>query len=166
MFSRYLLNTAVRVMVLISKNLVFGLISARRLCWGGDSGAAIVPGKSAESKLIHFVTAADPDNAMPPKGTRLTEAEVNVLRAWIDDGAKWPDSHANAKWGNLHWAYQPLRVAPPPVVKHTEWLRNEIDHFVLATLEAKNIEPSPGSGPLHIDSSVEFRSDGAVAFGR
>ncbi len=109
---------------------------------GGDSGVAIIPGKSADSKLIHFVTAADSDNVMPPKGTRLTAEEVGVLRAWIDEGAKWPDSQVNAKLANSHWAYQPLCLPAPPKVKLAEWPRNEIDQFVLASLEAKNIVPS------------------------
>jgi WD40 repeat protein len=58
---------------------------------GGDIGAAIVPGKSAESNLIKFVGGLDPDVKMPPQGDPLTPAEIGLLRAWIDQGLKWPE---------------------------------------------------------------------------
>ena len=48
---------------------------------GGESGAAVVPGKSAESRLIALVQGVDPDEVMPKKGSRLTPAQVGVLRA-------------------------------------------------------------------------------------
>ena len=54
---------------------------------GGDDGKAIEPGKSADSPLIHFVGGLDEDKVMPPKGERLTAAQVGLLRAWIDQGA-------------------------------------------------------------------------------
>jgi hypothetical protein len=57
-----------------------------------DSGVSIVPGKSAESHLIHLVAGTDPDDVMPQKGTRLTPEQVGILRAWIDQGAVWPET--------------------------------------------------------------------------
>jgi mono/diheme cytochrome c family protein len=59
---------------------------------GGVSGPSIVPGDSAGSYLIELVAGVDPDNVMPQKGTRLTPAQVGVLRAWIDQGALWDDN--------------------------------------------------------------------------
>src|SRR4029077_10091859 len=56
---------------------------------GGDSGAAIISGKSAQSLLIELVQGFDPDNVMPRKGSRLTPQQVGVLRAWIDQGLPW-----------------------------------------------------------------------------
>src|SRR5256885_17257861 len=53
---------------------------------GGDSGLAIVRGKSSESLLIALVQGIDPDNIMPKKGTRLTAEQIGLLRAWIDQG--------------------------------------------------------------------------------
>jgi len=60
---------------------------------GGDNGVAIVPGDSAKSPLIHFVAGLDEDLPMPPKGKGepLTPAQIGLLRAWIDQGAKWPE---------------------------------------------------------------------------
>ena len=62
---------------------------------GGEHGeAAIVVGKSAESPLIQFVGGLDADTLMPPKKSdkaRLTAEQIGVLRAWIDQGAVWPE---------------------------------------------------------------------------
>jgi len=57
---------------------------------GGDQGPAFVAGKSADSLLIKMVTGVDPDVLMPPEGERLTDEQVGLLRAWIDQGAEWP----------------------------------------------------------------------------
>ena len=59
---------------------------------GGDSGKEFEPGKSAESRLIRYVSGLDSDTVMPPEGEgeRLTAEQVGLLRAWIDQGAKWP----------------------------------------------------------------------------
>lgn len=61
---------------------------------GGDQGAAIQPGNSAASPLIHHVARLDPETAMPPdgKGDPLTAGDVGILRAWIDQGASWGDA--------------------------------------------------------------------------
>lgn len=64
---------------------------------GGDSGAAVVVGKSAESLLIELVSGLDPDEVMPQKGTKLTSREVSLMRAWIDQGLKWDSAITFAK---------------------------------------------------------------------
>ena len=61
---------------------------------GSDHGPVIVPGKSAESRMIQLVAGLDPKNVMPKKGERLTAEQVGLLRAWIDQGAQWPDERA------------------------------------------------------------------------
>jgi len=63
---------------------------------GGDNGVDILPGKSAESPLIHYVARLVPDLEMPPKGPALSSEEVGTLRAWIDQGAHWPTAAAGA----------------------------------------------------------------------
>ena len=122
---------------------------------GGDSGPAIIPGKSAESRLIHYVAGLDPDTFMPPKGERLSAEQIGLLRAWIEQGAVWPDAAgseqpaaANAQVStNRHWAYlKPVRPELPSV-KNSSWARNAIDHFVLARLEKEGLGPSPEADP-------------------
>jgi hypothetical protein len=109
---------------------------------GGDSGKVIIPGKSDKSRLVIAISGVDPDFAMPPEGEgkRLTAEQVGLVRAWIDQGAKWPDpSGAN---DGKHWAYQKPIRHEPPAVKNTSWPKNAIDHFVLARLEEENLHPS------------------------
>lgn len=69
----------------------FRLDSRESALKGGSSGAAILPGDSAKSPLIHYVARLVADLEMPPegKGDPLTAAEIGVLRKWIDQGASW-----------------------------------------------------------------------------
>ncbi len=58
---------------------------------GGESGLpAIVPGNSAESRLIKFVSREDPDSSMPPSAEKaLSREQIVLLKQWIDQGAKF-----------------------------------------------------------------------------
>src|SRR5438045_7089841 len=67
----------------------FSLETRDTLLKGGESGPAVVAGKSGESRLVHLVAALDPDNVMPMKGTKWTAEQVALVRAWIDQGAVW-----------------------------------------------------------------------------
>jgi mono/diheme cytochrome c family protein len=61
----------------------------------GESGeSAIVPKHAADSRVIKLVTSRKDDEWMPPKGDRLTSAQIELLKRWIDAGAQWPDSAA------------------------------------------------------------------------
>ena len=111
---------------------------------GGQSGKTIEPGHSAESRIIHRVLGLDGDDRMPLHNDPLSAKQIALLKAWIDQGAVWPDSAsvANAKI-EKHWAYvKPVRPALP-AVKDKAWCRNPIDYFVLANLEQNGIKPAP-----------------------
>lgn len=112
---------------------------------GGDDHAPnIVPGKSAESPLIHFVAGLDEDMLMPQKGERLAAEEIGLLRAWIDQGANWPAEAQKADPKKTHWAFQPLKRPEVPVVKDAKAeIRDPVDAFVLAKLAEKNLSLSP-----------------------
>ncbi len=117
---------------------------------GGYSGAVIVPHKSADSKLVHITAGTLKDVIMPPVGDRLTGREIGLLRAWIDQGAPWPEETESSDGGITfdssglsHWAYRPLKKPAAPDVADEKWARNSIDHFVLARLEKEGVEPSP-----------------------
>ncbi len=63
---------------------------------GGESdGAAIAPGKPDASSIIARVSSHDEDEVMPPKGDKLTKAEIETLTTWIKEGAKWPEIRAD-----------------------------------------------------------------------
>ncbi len=96
---------------------------------------AVRPGRPEESELFLRITDEDPDWRMPPEATGepLTQAEVELLGRWIEQGAHWES----------HWAYAPFREAAPPPVADTTWPRNPLDAFVLARLEAEGLAPAP-----------------------
>jgi mono/diheme cytochrome c family protein len=121
------------------------LDTAAALLRGGNSGPAIVPGKSAQSLLIKAVTGADDVKAMPPRGDRLSPAQVTRLRAWIDAGARAPadEPPQTSSIKSAHWAFQPPVRPPLPPVRHSEQVRNAIDRFILARLEKEGLAPSP-----------------------
>src|SRR5262249_6276495 len=117
------------------------LDSAAGLRAGGDSGAPVVPGDSAEGRLYQATTGASDVPAMPPKGPRLAAAEVGRIKAWIDQGAKLPAEDAAGPKVN-HWAFRPVArpVVPSPRLGP---VRNPIDAFILARLEKEGLKPSP-----------------------
>ncbi|MDW8356044.1 MAG: PSD1 and planctomycete cytochrome C domain-containing protein [Bryobacterales bacterium] len=113
---------------------------------GGYSGAAIKPGDSAGSLLVRMVAGLEKGKIMPPAGPRLSPKEIGILRAWIDQGAVWPESSApvaTSKPAVAHWAFRPPVKRDPPAVRQRAWVRNPIDAFILARLEAEGIQPSP-----------------------
>ena len=115
---------------------------------GGESGAVIRPGDSARSRLIQLVAGVVPGQVMPPGGKGLAPDEVGLLRAWIDQGARWPGVDADTgpekpRAESSHWAFRSLVRPVPPTVKDSSWVRNPLDRFVLAKLEAEGVGPSP-----------------------
>jgi cytochrome c556 len=111
---------------------------------GGKSGAVVTPGRSAESAMVKRIEGAPGLMAMPPAGERLNAEQIALVRAWIDEGAKWPDGFgADANSKKAHWSYvKPVRPAIPQV-KLPAWVRNPIDAFLLARLEKEGLAPSP-----------------------
>ncbi|HLK60651.1 MAG TPA: PSD1 and planctomycete cytochrome C domain-containing protein, partial [Chthonomonadaceae bacterium] len=106
---------------------------------GGASGAAIMPGGSGKSLLVARLLGQGGKPRMPLGFAPLSDAQIRLVRAWIDQGAVWPEG-ANAK---KHWAYiKPVRPQVPRV-KTAGWVRNPIDAFVLAQLEKEGLKPSP-----------------------
>ncbi len=84
---------------------------------GGETyDPAIKPGDSAGSPLIRLVAGLVPDEKMPAKGDPLTTGQIGLLRAWIDQGAAWPeDTRADADPILSHWAFRPVVRPPVPL---------------------------------------------------
>ncbi len=117
------------------------LTSRRQLLNRNDSGEpAVIAGRSLESELIRRVTAGE-DERMPPEGDPLSVTEVALLRRWIDEGAVWPENISEPK--PKHWAYQSPRRPETPDVQRLEWVQNEVDAFVLSTMEHLDTPLSP-----------------------
>ena len=121
---------------------------------GGEGGAVVVPGDVEKSRLILAVRYKLKDGEMPPDGP-LKPAEVAALEAWVKMGAPDPRDTAtklpalNQKKidiaaGKQYWAFLPLKNSPPPQkVSIPNWCRTPIDHFVLAKLDEKKVQPNP-----------------------
>ncbi|MEX2288321.1 MAG: PSD1 and planctomycete cytochrome C domain-containing protein [Planctomycetaceae bacterium] len=116
---------------------------------GGKSGKpAVVPGKSGDSRLVQLVSGADPDRVMPPDGKRLSEKQIALIRTWIDQGAKWPEtinpdpSEAVPSLNADFWSLRPLVRPQLPAVDGGR-VENPIDAFILDRLKQAGLEPSP-----------------------
>jgi mono/diheme cytochrome c family protein len=133
---------------------------------GGDNfSPAIVSGRSADSPLIRIVAGAAEDLVMPPEGARLTNEQIGILRAWIDQGAKWSDDlSGNADARKNHWSFQPVVRPPVPQISDLKsqisnlksQIRNPIDNFVLARLKLANLDPNKEADRRTLIRRVSF----------
>jgi hypothetical protein len=116
---------------------------------GGETGAAIIPGDSEKSLLVRRLLGLDGDDQMPKDGDPLPAAQIALIRAWIDQGAAWPErgDAATATQGGeeepRHWAYRPPARPALPEIRKSDWVRNPIDRFILARLEKEGLAPRP-----------------------
>ena len=96
---------------------------------------AIVPGDPGASSLLERVDSSDADVVMPPPSSNrtLNPEQRDLLRRWIASGAEY----------RRHWAFEPPVRPDPPAVNRGGWVRNGIDVFILAGLEAAGMQPSP-----------------------
>ncbi|MCU0879418.1 MAG: PSD1 and planctomycete cytochrome C domain-containing protein [Pirellulaceae bacterium] len=96
---------------------------------------AIVPRDTAASGLVERIHSDDADLVMPPPASnrQLSAEQKKLLERWIAEGAEY----------ETHWAFVPPTRPPLPDVKDAAWVRNPIDRFVLAKLEAAGLAPSP-----------------------
>lgn len=106
----------------------------------GDTGPAVVVGKSGESLLIDLVSGLDEDNVMPQKGTKLTAEQVGLLRAWIDQGLAWD---ARVSFGREpHRNLKPHKPELPPTSSAAP-TASPVDRFVSAYFQQHGITPPP-----------------------
>lgn len=115
---------------------------------GGESGPILAAGEASNSLIVQHILGSNGLSRMPPKGDPLTNAEIESIKAWIDGGAGLPAIAANttAKTeSNSRWAFQPITRPSIPIVPDVDhrWIRNPIDAFIVNTLRAKGLSPSP-----------------------
>jgi hypothetical protein len=119
-------------------------LDIRRLALlGGDTGLAIHPGSPEASEIIRRVTLADEKHRMPLEDEPLADREIQLLRAWIEQGADWPDEFAGKEDYSNHWSFRPVKRPDVPAVKAANRVANPIDSFILAKLEAEGLTLSP-----------------------
>jgi mono/diheme cytochrome c family protein len=85
----------------------------------------ILKGAADKSPLIQRILNKDPDEVMPPPEShkQLKPAEIELLRRWVNEGAKYEE----------HWAFLPPQRPVPPTDK-TGWAKSPIDAFIIASL--------------------------------
>ncbi|MCA9161556.1 MAG: DUF1549 domain-containing protein, partial [Planctomycetales bacterium] len=113
-----------------------------------DGAAAIVPGQPDASHLITRITTDDADLRMPPtdSGKELSQKEIDTLRRWIADGAKYES----------HWSFLPPSRPTVPEVDDEAWPVNDIDRFILARLQREGLRPSPEADRVTLIRRLSF----------
>jgi hypothetical protein len=98
---------------------------------------ALVAGNIDQSEVYHRITSADPTELMPPPESNLslTEKEIELIKAWIKQGAKYEP----------HWAF--VKAEKPTLPEKNEWATNEIDLFALRKMEEIGLEPNQEAKP-------------------
>ena len=95
---------------------------------------ALVAGKPEFSQAYLRIATKDSTLLMPPvkSNLKLTEREIELIERWIKQGARY----------EKHWAFVPPKKSPLPKVENEKWPKNEIDYFILAEQERRNLKPS------------------------
>ena len=124
---------------------------------GAKDGPVLKAGNSRDSEIIRRILSTNKEERMPPEGAPLDAQQAAQLAAWIDAGAPSPADEAIPRSPSDHWAFQPVTRPPVPSVRRAGWVRNPIDAFVLAGLEAREVDPAPEAPPaallrrIHLD---------------
>ena len=146
-----------------AKSVRGGLVVDTRdgLIIGGDSGAAIVPGKPDESLLIEALRYESYE--MPPEG-KLPDDVIDDFVRWVEMGAPDPrDGDAplarkgiDLEQGRQHWSFQPIQRHPVPEPQQAEWPAGPVDRFILARLEQEGLRPAADADRLTLLRRVTF----------
>jgi Protein of unknown function (DUF1553)/Protein of unknown function (DUF1549) len=132
-----------------------GLAVALPCCLLVKADDQVATTANGKSESIRRVTAASGVKTMPPGEKQLTANQLRLLRAWMGVGTRWPGAETpsrsallgrkgpQAKAAGGHWAFRAPERPPLPPVRNRTWVRNAIDHFVLARLEKEGLAPSP-----------------------
>jgi hypothetical protein len=120
---------------------------------GEFGGPVIIPGNAADSPMMQRIASSNPGVRMPwawasgggvipdmDGSAALTDAEIETLRLWIDQGAEWVS----------HWAFIAPESPALPTVSDSKWPRNPIDNFVLSRLDQEGLSPSPEADLLKL----------------
>lgn len=119
---------------------------------GGEEGShesAIEPGDFESSELWDRLTTDDPDTLMPPPDSHLkpfTKKEQNLIKAWIQSGAKYED----------HWAFTAPKRPAVPQVADKNWSHQTLDRFALKHLEDQNLTTAKPADPRTLIRRVTF----------
>ncbi|MCH9655354.1 MAG: DUF1549 domain-containing protein [Planctomycetes bacterium] len=126
------------------------LDSLKAILQGGESGPAIVPGKSNESILVEAINFESFE--MPPE-SKLKDKEIAALTRWVNEGAYWPENkdyvikqRSNENFfteeDRSFWSFQPVKPTRVPQVDQSAWSKNPVDAFVYDRLKKAGLTPA------------------------
>ena len=124
-------------------------VKAAALRGGDEHGASFIAGDAKASPLMRLVTSTSKEKQMPPKGERLTAAELDTLTRWINEGAVWPDGVDRVKLADKreHWSFKPFSVSDGP---------RTLDSFIDAKLAVNGLHRSPPAEPVALIRRIAF----------
>lgn len=131
----------------VKKNGGFSMLFREEAMQPAKSGEyAIVPFHPEKSELIKRIVHHDPEERMPVEADPLPEADIQLLTKWIEQGAEW----------DTHWAYIPVdsSITAPDI--HSDWIRSDLDRFVLRKLSDNDLSPSEEADPATLFRRVSF----------
>ena len=117
-----------------------------------ESGlVAIAPGSPANSEILVRMLSSDEDLLMPPphSGKSLTTDEIEMLKRWVKQGAKW----------GQHWSFEPIQRSPipsKPASISVSAVANDIDRFIVAALPEKDLRSNPQAGKAALLRRLSF----------
>lgn len=117
-----------------------------------ESGlTAIASGKPSNSEIVLRMLSNDEDLVMPPphSGKSLKSEEIELLKAWIEQGAQW----------GQHWSFEPIERSEIPAIPESvseSAVANEIDRFIVAALPKKHLQPNAKAGKAALLRRVSF----------
>ncbi len=108
----------------------------------------IVRGKPEESELYRRLTTDDEFELMPPPDSRkiVSDGQKALFKKWIEQGAPWAE----------HWAYAKLVRPAIPKTPAGDFVRNEIDHFTLARMQAEGLTSNPAADRITLIRRLSF----------
>ena len=153
-----------------SKSLKAGLFLDRKAGWerGGRNGAVIIPGKPSKSILMNVLEYDNHDLQMPPSG-KLSESVLADFEKWISMGAQDPRNSSldevfavgglkakSLEEGRKFWAFKAIKPPSLPDDQKDEWIKDEIDSFILQGIEDKRLQPSQKAEPMTLLRRIFF----------
>lgn len=110
-----------------------------RLDEADGAWSVLEKGDRSASELYARITSDDPETLMPPPDSnrQLTDREIELIAAWIDQGAPWEQ----------HWSFRPIEAPAVPQIAESPQapIRNPIDAFVQSLLVDHPLQPSPAA---------------------
>jgi cytochrome c553 len=129
------------------------LTSLEKVLAGASSGPVVVAGSASQSLLVQLMDPkADPH--MPPKG-QVPPEQVAAIAKWVNELKASPAPPEVVKTSD-HWSFKSPQRPAVPTVKNAGWVRNPIDAFVLAELEARGLSPSPEADRITLIRRATF----------